>query len=75
MAVTNKEVTEALSASRESLASISSAQQLRAAKNSLVGENSPLSQLYSQIKSLPADQRAEAGKLVGGARAEFQAEF
>jgi phenylalanyl-tRNA synthetase alpha chain len=75
MAVTNKEVTEALSASRESLASISSAQQLKAAKNSLVGENAPLSQLYSQIKSLPADQRAEAGKLVGGARAEFQAEF
>ncbi len=75
MAVTNKEVSEALAASQELLRSIDTAQKLRAAKNSLVGEASPLSQLYSQIKSLPAEQRAEAGKLVGGAKAEFEKEF
>lgn len=75
MAVTNKEVSEALASSQASLRSISTAQELRAAKSALVGENSPLSQLYSQIKSLPADQRAEAGKLVGGAKAQFEEEF
>ena len=75
MAVTNKEVSEALASSQASLRSISTAQELRSAKSSLVGENSPLSQLYSQIKSLPADQRAEAGKLVGGAKAQFEEEF
>ncbi len=75
MAVTNKEVSEALASSQASLRSITTAQELRAAKSALVGENSPLSQLYSQIKSLPADQRAEAGKLVGGAKAQFEEEF
>jgi phenylalanyl-tRNA synthetase alpha chain len=75
MAVTNKEVSEAVASSQASLRSISTAQELRAAKSALVGENSPLSQLYSQIKSLPADQRAEAGKLVGGAKAQFEEEF
>ena len=75
MAVTNKEVSEALASSQASLRSISTAQELRAAKSALVGENSPLSHLYSQIKSLPADQRAEAGKLVGGAKAQFEEEF
>lgn len=75
MAVTNKEVSEALASSQASLRSISTAQELRSAKSSLVGENSPLSQLYSQIKSLPAEERAEAGKLVGGAKAQFEEEF
>lgn len=75
MAVTNKEVSEALASSQSTLRAIKTAPELRAAKNSLVGENSPLSQLYSQIKTLPADQRAEAGRLVGSAKAEFDREF
>ena len=75
MAVTNKEVSEALAASRALLAKVTSASELRAAKGSLIGEASPLSQLYSQIKSLPAESRAEAGKLVGAAKAEFEKEF
>lgn len=75
MAVTNKEVSEALASSQSSLRSITTAAELKAAKSALIGENSPLSQLYSQIKSLPADQRAEAGKLVGGAKAQFEQEF
>ena len=75
MAVTNNEVSEALAASRALLAKVTSASELRAAKGSLIGEVSPLSQLYSQIKSLPAESRAEAGKLVGAAKAEFEKEF
>lgn len=75
MAVTNKEVSEALSASLESLRGIQTAAELKAAKASLVGDASLLSLLYSQIKSLPAEQRAEAGKLVGAAKGEFEKEF
>jgi len=75
MAVTSKEVSEALAASRAQLSEIKTAQDLKSSKGALIGESSPLSLLYSQIKSLPAEMRAEAGKLVGAARAEFEAEF
>lgn len=75
MAVTNKEVSEALAASLATLRAIESAAQLKSAKGNLVGESSPLSQLYSQIKSLPQDQRAEVGKLVGSAKAELEREY
>lgn len=75
MAVTSKEVSEALAASRALLSEIKTAQELKTAKASLVGDSSPLSLLYSQIKTLPAEDRAEAGKLVGSARAEFEKEF
>lgn len=75
MAVTNKEVSEALASSRALLAKISSASELKASKAALIGDASALSQLYAQIKSLPAEARAEAGKLVGSAKAEFEKEF
>ncbi len=75
MAVTNKEVSEALAASLATLRAIESAAELKSAKGNLVGEASPLSQLYSQIKSLPQDLRAEAGKLVGSAKAELEREY
>ena len=75
MAVTNKEVSEALAASRALLAKITTAGELRASKSNLIGEASALSQLYAQIKSLPAESRAEAGKLVGSAKSEFEKEF
>ena len=75
MAVTNKEVSEALDASRALLSKVTSASELKAAKGSLIGEASPLSQLYAQIKNLPVESRAEAGKIVGSAKAEFEKEF
>jgi len=75
MAVTNKEVSEALASSRALLAKISSASELKASKAALIGDASALSLLYAQIKSLPAESRAEAGKLVGSAKAEFEKEF
>lgn len=75
MAVTNKEVSEALAASRALLSKVTSASELKAAKGILIGEASPLSQLYAQIKNLPVESRAEAGKIVGSAKAEFEKEF
>jgi phenylalanyl-tRNA synthetase alpha chain len=60
------------------LAEVSGAQtagDLRGIKNQLIGEGSALSRLNAKIKDLPSDQKAEAGKLVGGARAELNAAF
>lgn len=48
---------------------------LKANKGLIVGDSSALSQLNALIKNLPGDQKAEAGKLVGGARAQLNAAF
>jgi Phenylalanyl-tRNA synthetase alpha subunit len=68
-------VAQALSESLSELARVKNAAELRAVKGQLVGENSPISKLNALIKDLPADQKAEAGKLVGGAKAELMAAF
>ena len=71
--LSQKQVTEALKAALGVLAEISNAGELRAQKGNVVGENSALSKLNALIKSLPNDQKAEAGKLIGAAKAELQA--
>ena len=71
--LSQKQVTEALKAALGVLAEISSAGELRAQKGNVIGENSALSKLNALIKSLPNDQKAEAGKLIGAAKAELQA--
>ncbi len=49
--------------------------ELKALKSSIVGDGSPIAKLYSAIGKLPADQKADAGKLVGSARAQIVASF
>lgn len=71
--LSQKQVTEALKAALGVLAEISNAGELRAQKGNVIGENSDLSKLNALIKSLPNDQKAEAGKLIGAAKAELQA--
>jgi phenylalanyl-tRNA synthetase alpha chain len=71
--LSQKQVTEALKAALGVLAEISNAGELRAQKGNVIGENSALSRLNALIKSLPNDQKAEAGKLIGAAKAELQA--
>lgn len=68
-------VNQALKESLAELTQVSNAQDLRAAKGRLIGEASPISKLNAQIKDLPNDQKANAGKLVGSARAELNAAF
>lgn len=66
------------SALEDALAQVAAAQsfaELKALKGSLIGEASVLSQLNSMIRDLPGDQKAEAGKLVGGARAQLNEVF
>ncbi len=45
--------------------------ELRAVRSAHAGEASPLALLNATLKSIPADQRAAAGKLVGQARAQL----
>ena len=71
--LSQKQVTEALKAALGVLAEISNAGELRAQKGNVIEENSALSKLNALIKSLPNDQKAEAGKLIGAAKAELQA--
>jgi phenylalanyl-tRNA synthetase alpha chain len=66
------------SALEDALSQVDAAQslaELKSLKSSLVGEASMLSQLNSMIRELPGDQKAEAGKLVGGARAKLNEVF
>ena len=68
-------VAQALAQSLSELAKVENAADLRAAKGQLIGENSAISKLNSLIKDLPGSEKAEAGKLVGAARAELMAAF
>ena len=71
--LTKETVSQALQESLAELAGVTSAPELRALKGKLVGESSPISKLNALIKDLPNEQKADAGKLVGSARAELNA--
>ena len=73
--LTPETVSQALQESLAELAGVEAAPELRALKGKLIGESSPISRLNALIKDLPNDQKAEAGKLVGAARAELNAAF
>ena len=68
-------VQAALDAALEQVADAQSASALRSLKAQLVGESSELSKLNAEIKNLPGDKKAEAGKLVGSARGQLNAAF
>jgi phenylalanyl-tRNA synthetase alpha chain len=73
--LTPESVASALQESLAALSEITDAASLRGQKAQIIGENSTLSQLNGLIKSVPNEQKAEAGKLVGGARAQLSAAF
>ena len=63
--LTAESVSQALAASLALVDQAASFQELKAIKAAAVGEDSPLSKLNALIKSLPNEQKAEAGRLVG----------
>lgn len=73
--LSQKEVSEALKNALGQVAGAPDAAALRSEKSQIIGEVSPLSKLNAKIRELPADQKAEAGKLIGAARAELSAAF
>ena len=67
--LTEPAVAAATSAALAALAAATTIDELRAARAAHVGEASPLAQFNASLKSVPAEGRAAAGKLVGQARA------
>jgi phenylalanyl-tRNA synthetase alpha chain len=62
-------VNDAVDAALAALAEATDSSALRAVRSQHAGENSTLATLNARLKSLPNDQKASAGKLVGQARA------
>ena len=49
--------------------------ELKSSKSNTIGENSALAGLSSKLGKLPADQKADAGKLITNARNTLNAAF
>ncbi|GAA2233416.1 phenylalanine--tRNA ligase subunit alpha [Herbiconiux moechotypicola] len=67
--ITEQAVSDAVDAALAALATATDSASLRAVRSEHAGEHSALAAFNAQIKSLPGDQKAAAGKLVGQARA------
>lgn len=70
-AAVDKTVAEAIA----HIQSANSIAELKKAKGIILGDGSALAALSAQLGKLPADQKAEAGKLVGSARAKVSEAF
>ena len=73
LSITPDSVAAALSEALAAVESASSVDELKAVRTAHQGEKSPLSQLHATLKDIPAEDRAEAGKLVGGAKGQLSA--
>jgi phenylalanyl-tRNA synthetase alpha chain len=67
--ITESSVAAATEAAISALTAAASMTELRSARAEHVGEASPLAQFNASLKSIPPEERAAAGKLVGQARA------
>ena len=68
--ITETAVAEATAAAIAAIGEASSVAELKAARSAHVGETSQLAKLNALMRDVPGDQKAAAGKLVGGARAQ-----
>lgn len=68
--ITEHTVSEALAGALAAIEGASDASALKSIRNSALGENSPLAALNAALKGVPNEKKAEAGKLVGQARAQ-----
>jgi len=66
--ITESSVAAATEAAISALTAAASMTELRSARAEHVGEASPLAQFNASLKSIPPEERAAAGKLVGQAR-------
>lgn len=67
--ITPEAVSAARQAAQEAIAAATSVAELREVRAEHVGERSALALMHQSLKDLPQESRAEAGKLVGGAKA------
>lgn len=67
--ITEPAVTAAVEAALHDIAAAEDSASLKSVRAQHAGESSPLSKLNALMRTVPADQKAQAGKLVGQARA------
>ncbi len=68
-------IEQIVSAALSAAQAAESPEDLRAARSAHLGEKAPISAFNAALKDLPSDQRAAAGKLVGGAKATIARAF
>ncbi|WP_344756054.1 phenylalanine--tRNA ligase subunit alpha [Leifsonella bigeumensis] len=73
--ITEPAVAEARDAAFAAIAAAANLSELKAARTRHAGEGSPLAQLNGELRNIPAEQRAAAGKLVGETRARVTKAF
>lgn len=71
-AIPESSITAAVDAALTAVRDSATLSELKSARSAHAGEGSPLAQLNGQLRSVPAEQRAATGKLVGQARARVQ---
>ena len=73
--ITESAVETAVEAALAAIAAATDSADLKAARAAHSAEGSPLADFNASIRSLPGEQKAAAGKLVGGARARVNEAF
>ena len=71
--ITQEAVDEAVDAALAAVAAAGDSARLRAVRSEHAGEGSVLSRLNASLRSVPADRKAELGRMVGQARARVTA--
>jgi phenylalanyl-tRNA synthetase alpha chain len=73
--ISQAEVDKAIKAALTDISGAPSIAELKKAKGSILGDGSALASFSARLGKLPADQKAEAGKIVGSARAKVSEAF
>lgn len=73
--ISQAEVDKAIQAALAEITKASSIAELKKAKGSILGDGSALAGISARLGKLAADQKAEAGKIVGAARAKVTEAF
>jgi phenylalanyl-tRNA synthetase alpha chain len=73
--ISQQEVDKAIDTALAEIAKAGSIAELKKAKGSILGDGSALAGFSARLGKLAADQKAEAGKIVGGARAKVTEAF
>ena len=73
--ITEQEVSQAVESAIAEISKASSLAELKKSKGSILGDGSALAKLSAKLGKVAADEKAEAGKLVGSARAKVSESF
>jgi len=73
--ITPDKIAQVVTAANDLLASAQDLEQLRAVRSQVIGDDSEIAKLNATIKTLPNDQKASAGKLVGEAKGKLSESY